>query len=153
MIRRFPDWQTRLDTYLREAAARGAVWGETDCCMNAANAVRDCTGVDLAAGFRGRYTTATGAVRVLRRETGATSGLVERLAAKIAGAQGLEEIDPVYAQALDIAFLPLKNTAGLDGVISISDGLAFVVATPESEFTRLPFLSGARAPGARAWRI
>ncbi len=157
MTRRRHDWQTRLDAYLRAAAATGFVWGETDCCMNAANAVRACTDFDPAAAFRGRYTTATGALRVLRRTlgrgAGGTGGLVEELAMKIAGEFGLTEIEPVYAQALDVAFVPGENGHGLDGIITFSDGTAFVVFTPEAGFTRMPFLYAARQPGARAWRV
>lgn len=154
MIARRDDWQSRLDAYLRAAAAAGFVWGSTDCCMNAANAVRDCcVDADPAAGFRGRYTSAVGAVRVLKRTLGASDRLVERLAARIAGDLGLEEIDPVYAQALDIAFLPVETTPGFDGVLALCEGLSFGVPTPSAGYTRIGFLRGARLPGARAWRV
>jgi hypothetical protein len=153
VIRRFPDWQSRLDAYLRDMASTGFVWGETDCCMNAANAVRACTGTDPAAKFRGRYKTSVGAVRVLARATGCKSGLVERIAAQIAGDLGLAEIAPVYAQALDVAFLPFEDTLSLGGVLSFSDGQSFVVVTPTGEFTRLPFLVAVRRPGTRVWRV
>jgi hypothetical protein len=37
------------------------VWGETDCILAMCNHVRDCTGIDPAAPWRGTYSTAEGA--------------------------------------------------------------------------------------------
>lgn len=66
MIRQ-PDWEARLHAYL--AGLEGAVfaWGELDCALFAAGAVAAMTGIDPAAAYRGRYTTAVGSVRALRR--------------------------------------------------------------------------------------
>lgn len=153
MIRRFDDWQTRLDVCLADAARTGFVWGENDCCMSAANAVRACTGVDPASAYRGTYSTAQGAVSRLRRAGGDPHRLIENMAAGIAADLGLEEIDPVYAQALDVAFLPFENAAALDGVLSVCDGLTFVAFTPDGGLARSSFLYAARLPGARAWRV
>ena len=41
-------------------------WGECDCCLFAADVVRDLTGVDYAAEFRGRYSTKIGAARLIK---------------------------------------------------------------------------------------
>ncbi len=64
---RLPDWETRLHDYL--AASEGAVfaWGVVDCALFAAGAVEAMTGIDPAASYRGHYSTATGAIKALRR--------------------------------------------------------------------------------------
>ena len=153
MIRRHGDWQTRFDAWLGDAARAGFKWGENDCCMSAANAVLACTGTDLAEPWRGRYETAAGAVKRLRAAGMNPRRLIENMAAGIAADFSLAEIPPTYAQALDVAFLPMESTGGLDGVLSVCDGQTFIVFTPEDGLTRLSFLYAARLPGARAWRI
>jgi len=40
-------------------------WGTFDCCLFAANAVREMTGKDFAAPFRDKYTTEKGAAKAL----------------------------------------------------------------------------------------
>lgn len=64
---RLPDWETRLHDFLRQREGACHTWGATDCCLNAADAVLAITGEDPAIEFRGRYTTAIGAARALRR--------------------------------------------------------------------------------------
>ncbi|WP_115720202.1 DUF6950 family protein [Gallaecimonas mangrovi] len=43
-------------------------WGQQDCCLLAADWVKNQTGTDFAAVFRGRYSTRIGAARVLKNE-------------------------------------------------------------------------------------
>lgn len=64
---RLPDWEPRLLAYLDEVADRGYAYGEHDCALFAAGGVLAMSGHDLAAPFRGRYATARGSVRALRR--------------------------------------------------------------------------------------
>lgn len=63
---RYPDWKLRLIQYLAEAARTPFVPGQHDCALFAAGAVAAMTGADYAVGFRGRYTTLKGGVRLLR---------------------------------------------------------------------------------------
>lgn len=69
---RFPDWEARLAAYLEPLRLRPFAWGERDCCLFCAGAVEAMTGVDPMPEFRGRYKTATGAVRALRRHGAGT---------------------------------------------------------------------------------
>lgn len=46
---------TPLKRYLADAARRGFVWGEHDCILFAAGWVREVSGVDPAAAWRGGY--------------------------------------------------------------------------------------------------
>lgn len=66
MTRR-PDWERRLADYLAGCSGARFLWGRLDCALFAAGAVLAMTGTDPAATYRGRYSTATGAARALRR--------------------------------------------------------------------------------------
>ena len=56
-MKRYPDWKPRLIAWLAKAAGTPYRPGTHDCALFAAGAVEAMTGVDLAAGFRGTYTT------------------------------------------------------------------------------------------------
>lgn len=65
---RFADWQTKLHRYLCELRGRELRAGHHDCCLFGAGAIAAQTGIDLAAPYRGRYSTLAGGRRVLRRD-------------------------------------------------------------------------------------
>lgn len=64
---RLPDWQSRLRRWLGTVAGQPILPGRHDCCMFGAGAIEAQTGVDIAAEWRGRYTTFAGGRRILRR--------------------------------------------------------------------------------------
>ncbi|AJP72923.1 DUF6950 family protein [Sphingomonas hengshuiensis] len=66
-MQRLPDWEARLAAYLEPLRARPFEWGRHDCCAFTFGAVEAMTGVDAMAEYRGRYRTARGSVRALRR--------------------------------------------------------------------------------------
>lgn len=70
-MKRLEDWPARLAAAIEGARRRPFSWGSADCCTFAADVVQAMTGVDLAASFRGRYSTHAEAVAVL----GARGGL------------------------------------------------------------------------------
>jgi len=51
------DWSEKLVSYLLDNLDAPFEWGTFDCCLFAANAVREMTGKDFAAPFRDKYTT------------------------------------------------------------------------------------------------
>ena len=55
------DWSEKLVNYLLDNLDTPFEWGTFDCCLFAANAVREMTGKDFAAPFRDKYTTEKGA--------------------------------------------------------------------------------------------
>jgi hypothetical protein len=59
-------WADRLAALIRERRRAPFVWGQHDCCLWAADAVLAIRGFDLAADYRGTYSTAAGALRALR---------------------------------------------------------------------------------------
>lgn len=119
---------------------RAFQWGVHDCCLFACDVIRDAGGVDYAAPFRGRYRSAAGAARVLRRFAG---GGLEAAAEKIAQDNGLEEVPPLMAQRGD--FVLLDAAAG--PALGVCLGATFIAAGPAGAVT-LP-LKRAR----RAWRV
>ena len=65
---RRPGWELRLAAAIEAARNRPFAWGTHDCATFAFDLRRDLTGGgDIAALWRGRYRTARGATRVMRR--------------------------------------------------------------------------------------
>ena len=149
---------TKTDAFLEclfEAVAarrdRTFRWGVHDCCTFACDVIRDAGGVDYAASFRGRYRTAAGAARALRRFAGA--GL-EAAAERITRDNGLEEVPPLMAQRGDFVLLDETEGPGLAGgranrrnpALGVCLGSHIIAAGPAG--TVLRPLAAAR----RAWR-
>jgi hypothetical protein len=68
MTTRRPGWEHRLVEAIEAARGLPFSWGRHDCATFAFDLRRDLTGCyDVAALWRGHYTTARGAVRVMRR--------------------------------------------------------------------------------------
>ncbi|WP_370267409.1 hypothetical protein [Nioella sp.] len=63
-----PGWQNRLVAFLAAAGRERFVPGQHDCALFASGALAAMTGVDLAAPYRGRYTTERGGIRILRKD-------------------------------------------------------------------------------------
>lgn len=66
-MHRYPDWEARLAAYLEPLRARPFGWGAHDCCTFTGGGVEAMTGEDPMPEFRGRYSTAIGSARALRR--------------------------------------------------------------------------------------
>lgn len=97
---RLPNWQARLHRYL--GAVHGPMQpGLHDCCLFGAGAVLAETGVDLATGWRGRYTTFAGGRRILRR-----AGYTDHVAML---ADHLPEAHVSTAVDGDIAIVPAED--------------------------------------------
>lgn len=63
---RLADWRPRLVAYVEAVRARPFGYGSHDCALFAAGAVQAMTGVDLAADFRGRYTSLKEGLKLAR---------------------------------------------------------------------------------------
>ncbi len=142
------EFAERLHAAVAARRGRAFQWGRHDCCLFACDVIRDAGGVDYAAPFRGRYRTAAGAARALRRFLGAPSpklrpaGLLEAVAEKITRDNGLEEVPPLMAQRGD--FVLVDETEG--PALGVCLGSHIVAAGPTG--TVLRPLAAAR----RAWR-
>lgn len=66
-----------LSVYLQRESIRPLVWGENDCCLFLANFIKELTGRDLAASFRGQYDDEEGALAFCN-EVGGAAILISR---------------------------------------------------------------------------
>lgn len=79
---RIRNWEIALADHLSSVRKLPFSWGNNDCCLFAANAVRSITGLDFGASFRG-YSDEAGAIEALRRNG---VGTVEEAASLVLGA-------------------------------------------------------------------
>lgn len=63
---RIPGWEARLDLAVEQYRRRPFAWGQADCLLWPASVVEALTGKDPAAEYRGAYSEARGARRLLR---------------------------------------------------------------------------------------
>jgi len=118
---RLPTWQTRFALLCIERRVRAFAWGQHDCCLWAADAVRALTGQDFAADLRGTYTTAAEAVRVLKK-----LGNVRGIATAALG----DSVAPAFAAVGDIVLMEqdgrqlLAVCNGLEALCAGDAGLA-----------------------------
>jgi hypothetical protein len=99
-MRRFDDWPERLDQFVAGAIDKYFEWGSFDCCLFSCDAVLAITGVDLAADFRGSYSSELGAARLLAKYRG-----VEGIAWKVAAEHSILEVPVLMAQRGDIVIM------------------------------------------------
>jgi hypothetical protein len=132
-----------LEAFLAQATARVAVWGQWDCHLWLADWIVAATDApDPAADFRGRYRTALGAKRLLKRE-GGSPALVARLAARA----GLADVDLADVRAGDIGLMP---------ICGIKDFHFLGVLRTERRWCCLRWPAGIAAipdRAAKAWRL
>ncbi len=131
------------ERFFAAVAARRDVpfkWGVNDCALFACDVIREATGADHAAPFRGRYKSARGAVRVLKEFAG---GGLEETAEAITRAGGMAEVPPLTAQRGD--FILAETEAGPALAVCLGARAALV---GESGMVTYP-------PPAwrRAWRV
>lgn len=134
---RKPDWDARLAAYLEPLRARPFAWGQHDCCTFAAGAVAAMTDVDPMPEFRGRYSTAIGSARALRRF--GRGDLATTLDAKF------EAIPAALAQRGDIVMS--------GGLLGICWGLFIFAVGSEGDREGLIKIERQRWADPRAWRV
>jgi len=130
-MKRHPQWARRLHQLVDSSKAATFAWGIYDCGQFAARAIREMTGVDVAAAYRGKYTDeASAEALLLSHQLNAHDGapgtdLLGNLAAAIATANGMREITPVrFARRGDVVWVDnstLLNPSkyGALGVVSL----------------------------------
>ena len=142
-MQRFIDWPDRLAAFLK--ACPTFAWGRCDCALFACNAVREITGEDMAAAFRGRYRSPLGAARQIAAYCGGKS--IEDLAEAMARHLDIEEIPPAFAQRGDVVLVESTIDGHTLPTLAVHAGTGIAVVTPEG----LAMLSLGRAQ--RAWKI
>jgi hypothetical protein len=104
MSRRHQEWPVLLHDFIEQNRACAFTWGEHDCCLFTCNAILQITGVEIAADFRGKYSSALGAVRIL-----AKSGGVEGIAASVCAANEFPEVGINFAQRGDAILVDVNS--------------------------------------------
>lgn len=135
-ISRLPDWQPRLAAWLRRINGSPIKPGRHDCCLFGAGAIEAQTGIDLAAPWRGRYTTFAGGRRVLRR-----AGYADHIDLI---ARTLTEHHVSTALEGDIAVLPTED----GDAVGVIQGAAVYVLTPSGRIGFAPM-----APVTRLFKL
>jgi hypothetical protein len=139
-MKRVENWPTLLTAYIEERREVPFTWGRADCCLFAADWVRLATDLDPAADLRGKYDSALGARRIIKRRGGLAT-----MVARALTPLGFREV------ALSLA------TRGDIIVRDSGDGdCAGVVLGKESAFVArdgLRFVQTKLQADARAWRI
>ncbi|NTT86928.1 DUF6950 family protein [Tabrizicola fusiformis] len=126
------DWKACLTDYVAGLAQRPFEPGLNDCALFAAGAVAAMTGSDPAHGWRGRYRTLRGGLRLLRKQ-----GYTDQIAY---AASLLPEIPVAFAAPGDLAVV--NSPAG--PALGVVQGEGVYVLTPVG-LGLLPLLSATRA--------
>lgn len=125
MAKRHPQWRTRLAAALLTAAARPFQWGGHDCCSGLAGPAIDAViGIDLAAQFKGQYSTAAGAIMALK-----SAGYDDVLAFM---ASHFEVSQSAFARVGDLAAIKSSETGWGMGVVL---GARIAVLSPDGYAT------------------
>lgn len=114
MTGRVADWPAQLDVVVGEALRRPFAWGAQDCASFAFACAAAMLGRDPAARWRGRYTDARGAVKIISR-FGGLPGLASALL-------GTVPIEPRQARRGDLLLACRANGPSL-GVCNGAHGL------------------------------
>jgi len=67
---RVENWPRHLQEFIETAASRPFEWGTFDCVQFVGEALDAMTGINPVENWRGRYTTETGAQRIINRDYG-----------------------------------------------------------------------------------
>jgi len=139
---RLDDWPERLNDFLGAAHGRLFLWGKWDCCLFSADAVLAMTGIDVGVVFRGKYTTAVGAARAVKRYGG---GTLEDAMDKMAAQNRWLSCLPLMAKRGDVVLVGPKYAPGrFGGAMGIVRG-ADIACVTEDGLVSIPLDSAVRA--------
>lgn len=110
-MKRYENWEMFLFNAVDKEKKKPFSYGTHDCVLLASRLIESMTGEDIAAPMRGTYTTALGALKIMKREYGVDN--VCDLASLF-----LPEIEIKKAKRGDVIFYKdEKNPVGALGVI------------------------------------
>ena len=142
-MRRRSDWQRVLDEFLRANQGRPFEYGKWDCCLFVCDAIAEMTGIDLAAPYRGQYSTRVGAMRAMRKQLGTAS--IQAVAANAAATHHMPEAPVPLAHRGDMVLVGRGRDYSL-GLVALN-GRDAIVASKRGLW-RLPL-----SRAVRAWRV
>jgi hypothetical protein len=146
-VTRRSDWQSRLHNFIQANRNKPFQWGSWDCCLWVASAIQAMTDVDIAADWRGKYSSATEAAGVCQQVCGDAS--VGAMAAHVAGVEQMSETPVLHAQRGDMLLLdnPTAELGESLGLVSFNGYEAWAIATSGLVLVDIA------AHAKRAWRV
>ena len=142
-MQRKSDWQEALDAFLTAHENRRFEYGKWDCCLFVCDAIVAMTGVDLAASYRGQYSTRTGAFHIIGEQIGTAS--IQAVAANAAAAHNMREVPVPRAHRGDMVLVGRGRDYSL-GLVALN-GRDVIVASKRGLW-RLPL-----SRAVRAWQV
>lgn len=125
-MKRYPDWQLRLEDFVRVRGAAPFDWAGNNCGEFAADAVQAQTGEHLCPELRG-HRNAREALRMLAK-VGGVRGLADRVLG--------DRIAPRRARIGDVVVIPAGKREALaicNGQTAIAPGAGGVLAVPMAQ--------------------
>lgn len=122
-MKRYPDWQVRMQAFVRERRKMPFAWGRNDCAVFAADYLEAVTGERVCTDLRA-HTNAREALQTLER-----AGGVRAIATRALG----EPIPVVLAGVGDVVVIAVGKREALavcNGGTAVAPGPAGVVAVP-----------------------
>jgi hypothetical protein len=139
-----------FDAFLRERENAPFAWGSNDCALFSADAIHANTGTDIAADFRGKYTTELGALRAIQEVAGGTT-IVDAVAYCANKHAMTEHIHPLMAKRGDLVIVANAG-ALICGVVHLNG--IHIVSVSETGTVRLPLADAKGKPNVvRAWSV
>lgn len=143
VLTRFPDWTSRLESFLRESADRKFKYGQMDCGLFVADAILSMTGTDIAEPYRNRYSSRAEALSLASEIADAKS--IEAIATERSAAHGMTEVPFLRANRGDMILLRRPRDFSL-GILGL-DGRGVLIAAAIG-------WGVAKSPvPVRAWRV
>jgi hypothetical protein len=140
-------WVEKLDALLFERREWPFAWGSHDCALFACDAILAMTGVDLAADFRGKYSSEATAAEAMQAFCGKQGATIEDVAEKVCAQHGLEELEhPLLARRGDVVIFDSDRWGATLGIVAL-DG-RHVVGAGTFGLERVPITKI-----ERAWRV
>jgi hypothetical protein len=125
-MQRFNNWPRRLHVLIQSSKAVTFAWGTYDCGQFVGRAIRELTGVDVAAAYRGQYSDEASA-EALFLNGHADLG---SFAAAIAAANSMPEITPItFARRGDAVWVDNGTQYGALGVVGLDPRYAVCMSS------------------------
>jgi hypothetical protein len=140
---RLPAWPGLLDRFISENRHRHFAYGSFDCCLWVCDCIQVMTGVDVAAEFRGRYNSRTGALRRIREVTGASS--VRKVVEHVTAAQGMVPAPVLNLGRGDVGLIRRSRDYSL-GIVALDAARLIVAAASGLEWIPLTMATA-------GWRV
>jgi len=138
MIQKKYNWVSMLDNFILSKSGVEFSYGDFDCCLFVCDGIKAMTGVDVAAEFRGKYRSKTGAGKICKKDYGSWGKGVFGIASFVCEQVGFKSVAQSYAGRGDIVYLEPAGVGAM-GLIStcgrkvVTAGRVGVTFTPKND--------------------